>query len=77
MPCGNKRSPAYRHETQRSKVKPNGQERCLRPFWLGYFRLLATVKSAENLATNIAPHQADPKPLGLMLETFEALNVGF
>src|SRR5215469_3029566 len=50
---------------------------CFRPFPHGYFRLLATVRSAENLATNAAPHQADPKPLGLMAEIFPLLSVGF
>src|SRR5581483_2291480 len=51
----------------RSLCRPRRYQRNLR-----YFRLVIAVRSADNLATPVAPHQLDWKPRGLMAETLPA-----
>ena len=41
---------------------------------VSYFRLVIAVRSAESLTMPAAPHQLEPKPPGLMSETFAGLN---
>jgi hypothetical protein len=41
---------------------------------ISYFRLVTAVRSAESLTMPAAPHQLEPKPPGLMRETFAGLN---
>ncbi len=38
-----------------------------------YFRFVFTVRSKDSLATKVAPHQSEPRPLGLIEVTLPAL----